>query len=414
MPKKCSVLCFLLILGLLLHLPVPVQADESFPIVSDLICYYANYQEAAATDLQRLLEALDDIDPEQGQIWRDILQSWYDVCHSLPESGVSLPDSVPHDSRMCIVVMGFALNANGTMQEELLGRLHTALALAENYPEAMVLCTGGGTASGNQGVTEAGQMARWLEDQGVDKGRILVENRSYSTELNARYSLELLRRECPQVTTLVLVSSDYHLRRCHWLFQTELILTGQCEDIQIAADVGYDAGYVGESGFYAEAESICNLLGLSVPYLLSPELSVLSDLIVDYPPDLVSGAAPEVTVTANYTNGYTRDVTALSEIILPGADKTGVQSIAVTYEENGVVLTRSFDVTVSPPPTTEFQEPQTTAPAQSASAEPTEPQQQPDPESGEVNVPFLILFLAALALATFADIFRHRIRKETQ
>lgn len=36
---------------------------------------------------------------------------------------------------MSVVILGFALNDDGTMKEELVGRLQTGLAIAKEYPK---------------------------------------------------------------------------------------------------------------------------------------------------------------------------------------------------------------------------------------------------------------------------------------
>ena len=58
-----------------------------------------------------------------------------------------------------MVVLGYQLNADGTMRDELLERLRVAKASAEKYPNAYIVCTGGPTAYEDKTVTEAGRMA---------------------------------------------------------------------------------------------------------------------------------------------------------------------------------------------------------------------------------------------------------------
>lgn len=70
-----------------------------------------------------------------------------------------LPDGLPDTDELCIVVLGFQLNPDGSMRDELINRLNVALRSAEKYPNAYIVCTGGGTASGNASATEAGEMA---------------------------------------------------------------------------------------------------------------------------------------------------------------------------------------------------------------------------------------------------------------
>ena len=58
----------------------------------------------------------------------------------------TLPDNLPDGDNLVLAVLGFELNDDGTMQDELIERLTVALNCAEQYPNAYVLCTGGGTA----------------------------------------------------------------------------------------------------------------------------------------------------------------------------------------------------------------------------------------------------------------------------
>ena len=57
-----------------------------------------------------------------------------------------------------LVILGQRLKADGSMKDELIRRLKVGLDVSEQYPNAYVVCTGGGTAKENKEVTEAGQM----------------------------------------------------------------------------------------------------------------------------------------------------------------------------------------------------------------------------------------------------------------
>ena len=191
-----------LLLSFLLLLPLPVRAAENADaeeLIQQMLNYYYHYQSGGKTDISRLLDELNAIDPDQAAIWKSIFDYWMYAAEESPKNEIRLPDDLPQDDSLCIVVMGFALNYNGSMSAELLGRTKTALASAEKYPNAYILCTGGGTARGNYAVTEAGQMAAWLREQGIAQERIIVENRSYSTEQNVRYGLEILQKSYPLV-----------------------------------------------------------------------------------------------------------------------------------------------------------------------------------------------------------------------
>ncbi len=136
-----------------------------------------------------------------------------------------LPDGLPEDESLCIVVLGFQLHPDGSMSEELVGRCETALASAEKYPNALIAVTGGGTAWQNPSATEAGVMAAWLTARGVEPERILIEDASLTTADNAAFTCKLLCEQHPEVRALAIVTSDYHLPLGLLLFQEEALLT---------------------------------------------------------------------------------------------------------------------------------------------------------------------------------------------
>lgn len=103
---------------------------------------------------------------------------WSYVNTDMPVNLNVAPDGLAQDDSLCIVILGFALNSDGTMKDELIGRLETGLASAEKYPNAYVVVTGGGTAAGNPNVTEGGLMGEWLLEHGLDEERLIVEDQA--------------------------------------------------------------------------------------------------------------------------------------------------------------------------------------------------------------------------------------------
>jgi len=396
MKLKRMLLCFLLILGLLLPGTARASASDAETIIWDLITYYSFHQDNARTDIERLLQELEALDPVQGAHWRAIMDYWHYTCTGLALTPNILPDGLPQDESLCIVVFGFALNPDGSPKEELEGRLDTALSSAKKYPNAYILCTGGGTAPGNRSVTEAGQMADWLEEKGIAPERIITEGRSYTTEQNAQFCLEILQQDYPQIRSLALVSSDYHLRRCHLLFQTLFILNDLDSDYGIAGCAAYPAGYVGESGYMIEAQGLKILTDLQGRGTRTPVLATLESITVGGPLEYTLGQFLSLTVTAHYHNGFSRDVTANAVVSGFDPETSGTQDITISYTENGSTATVSLTITITDPPTEAPTEPPATEPTETETAptETTEPAHlQPSPGEEGGTPPWLVWVL---------------------
>jgi len=195
-------------------------------IIEELAVYYGTYGEKADRKVQDLLKELRLVSTDEAIRWEKIMELWASAKKQTLNYDL-LPDGLPDTDELCLVVLGFQLNPDGSMREELIHRLETALACAEKYPNALIVCTGGGTASENSSVTEAGAMADWLRDQGVPDGRIIVEDRSLTTAQNAINTYDILTRQYPRVRQLAIISSDYHIATGTLLFEGEAILRAE-------------------------------------------------------------------------------------------------------------------------------------------------------------------------------------------
>ena len=205
---------------------VPPQGytEESYNLVSDMVYAYADRQEAAVDIIRADLEKLNTLDPALGAFWTKLMRVWSEVNSGLTVNPGVLPDGLPEDESLCIVVLGFQLESDGSMAPELLGRCETALQCAEKYPNALIAVTGGGTAWSNPNATEAGVMTDWLMAHGVEASRILKEDASRTTGDNAEFTVKLLLENHPEVRALAIVSSDYHVPLGVLLFQEEALL----------------------------------------------------------------------------------------------------------------------------------------------------------------------------------------------
>lgn len=204
--------------------PPKGYTEESYKLVSDMAFAYADKEEAAAEIVNADLETLIALDPGLGAFWTELMALWSEVNTTLTVNPGVLPDGLPEDESLCIVVLGFQLHADGSMSEELVGRCEVALQCAEKYPNALIAVTGGGTAWQNRAATEAGVMAAWLTERGVDPARILIEDASMTTGDNAAFTCKLLLEQHPEVKALAIVSSDYHIPLGVLLFQEMALL----------------------------------------------------------------------------------------------------------------------------------------------------------------------------------------------
>lgn len=188
-------------------------ADEitADTLIEQIVTYHGCYGEQADGKVNSLLAELKKKDRRQCELWTEIMEYWDYVNTELTVNPDRLPDGLPDDNTLAIAVLGYALNPDGSMQDELISRLNTALTAAEQYPNAYVLCTGGGTAAYNPHVTEGGLMGEWLLAHGLDENRLIIENQSRTTAENAGNSYEILRRDYPQVRSVAIVSSSYHI-----------------------------------------------------------------------------------------------------------------------------------------------------------------------------------------------------------
>lgn len=218
------------------------ETVQSF--VEEIVVDYASYGSDADERIDSLLTDLTAADENAGRKWTNIMELWRSPDFGGTPNYDVLPDGLPDTDELCIVVLGFQLNPDGTMRDELVNRLNVALDSAEKYPNAYIVCTGGGTASENDSATEAGEMAGWLEEHGIDNDRIIVEDSSLTTAQNAIYTYDILTSDYPSVRYLAIVSSDYHIATGELLFTAEAVLRAPVpgeEKLKVISNASWDA-----------------------------------------------------------------------------------------------------------------------------------------------------------------------------
>ena len=138
-------------------------------IIEELVVYYGTYGSEADEKVDELITEFRSTDTVAADKWRKITDRWDEVNGDLTLNYDELPDGLPDTDELCIVALGFQLEPDGTMKSELIERLKVVLNSAQKYPDALIVCTGGGTATENKSATESGEMAKWLTENGIDE-----------------------------------------------------------------------------------------------------------------------------------------------------------------------------------------------------------------------------------------------------
>lgn len=265
--KAMLALCLAALVALPLFVPVGHASEGEPPrdaqqIIEELVVDYGHYGEEATMRVDELLAELSAVDPSLGVRWGKVADLWRLLQVETPLYYDVLPDGLPDSDELCIVALGFQLNPDGTMRDELIERLTVVLRSAEKYPNAYIVCTGGGTASRNPSATEAGEMAKWLISKGVDPKRVIVEDNSLTTAQNAIFTYDILTTQYPKVKELAIVSSDYHIATGLLLFTAESILRATTPGSERLAVVS-DAAWLAPSGYLSPMFQAGALIELS-------------------------------------------------------------------------------------------------------------------------------------------------------
>ena len=160
--------------------------------------------EAALTD-----QALAALDRARSEAYRPALRS----CRG-DHGGASECRCADSSGSVMIVALGYALAKDGTAEKPLLDRLDVALKAANANPTARIMVTGGQPQAG---VTEGDVMTKWLVEKGVDRDRILIEDKSKDTVGNVLNVANLLKRHTAD--TVILITSSSHMRRARTLLE---------------------------------------------------------------------------------------------------------------------------------------------------------------------------------------------------
>lgn len=170
--------------------------------------------------------------------WGRVLKYFIMLCYALflITFGVSLMliASVPAQAEKAdaVIVLGAGVS-NGEISPTLKYRLDAAYAYALEYPDALVVVSGGKGSSSSP--SEAAVMQEYLLTRGLEKERIILEERSQSTFQNLKYSKEILDDMLGEDYNVAVATSKFHAYRAR----------------RIALDLGFDAcALPAESAWY--------------------------------------------------------------------------------------------------------------------------------------------------------------------
>lgn len=304
---------------------------SAYSYVQQIINYYRHYQNRAQGEIDDLLLQLEDADPTQAKAWKQIMYDWDWIYNRMPIHYDVLPDGLPQDDSLCILVFGYQLKDDGSMRPELVSRLKVALASAEKYPNAYIACTGGPTGGS---ATEAQQMADWLRSHGISSHRIITENQSLSTTQNALYTYDILDQIYPQVNSIAIVSSDYHVRLCSLFMSTMATYSHHCNGgtfMEVVATAACHKVSTFRDTPNTQAHGVAALTGVDIDRLPTPKLHkqvgsdttpshMYFDEIIDYTGETVEETDPPVQIdsaeqtTPAAQQDYRKDIPASDSV----------------------------------------------------------------------------------------------------
>ena len=263
--RRILSIALLILLIPVLALPAGAKMEESYYIRQILGEYLEDFP--LQTQIDGYLTRMEKDYPKEAAVWRRITESWFHINNDMEVNLHVLPDGLPQDESLAIVVMGYQLNENGSMKPELLDRLGVAIRSAKKYPNAYIICTGGPT-SRVEGITEAAMMAQWMTICGIDESRIILEEDSFSTTENAQNSFLLLYEQYPQIKNLAIVTSDYHIRRSVMMFEAASLYAsgydGQ-EPITVVSNAASVTENTQEESMRTQVWGLAILAGVDMP-----------------------------------------------------------------------------------------------------------------------------------------------------
>lgn len=269
--KLRRILCIFVVVSVLFGSICSAEAVSQVSVetyAQKILNFYRCYQSDAWQQIGSLLNDMGKLDRKAAEKWSAIMEYWQWVDQKLELCYDVLPDGLPEDDSLGIVIMGYGLNADGSIRDELYRRLQVGLASAQKYPNAYIIVTGGPTAIYTDS-TEAGMMKLWLLEQGINVSRIISEPRSLSTAENALFVHKKLTEQYPDIDSIAVVTSDYHIYRSYLDFAVVSHYYADGENSPAWHMVGHacsDPGYDRKEELSTHAADIAYITGIEMEY----------------------------------------------------------------------------------------------------------------------------------------------------
>lgn len=102
-------------------------------------------------------------------------------------------------------------------------RIWQAISLYKNGNIKKILISGASGYVSDRGLEEASQMKKVLISWGIPEEDLIEENTSRNTFENAKFSVEILKRDYPELKTKLLITSGRHMKRAEACFEKQEI-----------------------------------------------------------------------------------------------------------------------------------------------------------------------------------------------
>lgn len=129
---------------------------------------------------------------------------------------------VPVDEPKAVLVLGCLVKGE-TPSLMLNARLEAAVEVIEENPGALIVLCGG--MGGSEKITEAEAMRRYLSEKGIPEERMILEDKSTSTEENIAFASKILK-ERRISDNIIIVTNEFHQYRAYIFAKRNGLSTG--------------------------------------------------------------------------------------------------------------------------------------------------------------------------------------------